>query len=68
MISNFNDSSSYVIGNTVVLKGKQLPPPPSYNTGYCRIVMSDDKVFINGYEWKDGKWKRTLRALWHLWF
>jgi hypothetical protein len=25
-------------------------------------------VFIDGYELKNGKWKRTIRSLWHLLF
>lgn len=28
-------------------------------------TIVDGKIFINGYEYKNGKWKRTLRALYH---
>ena len=61
-------SDTYIIGNTVILNGVKLPPPPSCNTGRCNVTISNNKAFINGYEWKDGQWKCTLRALWHLWF
>ena len=26
------------------------------------------KVYIDGYEYKKGKWRKTFKALWHLWF
>lgn len=28
-------------------------------------TIVDGKIFINGYEYKNGEWKRTLRALYH---
>lgn len=44
-----------------------IPLPPAPCQGYNSTVI-DGKVFLDGYEYKNGKWKRTLRALWHLWF
>lgn len=32
------------------------------------ITTINNKVFVDGYEWKDGVWKKTLRAMWHKWF
>ena len=57
--------SCTVIGNKVIVNGVELPPVPS--KGYNSTVING-KVYIDGYEFKNGKWKRTLRALWHLWF
>jgi hypothetical protein len=63
--------NEYISGNTVVkdnqvwINGTPLPPAPC--KGY-NLTVINDKVFIDGYEYKNGKWKRTLRALWHLWF
>lgn len=54
-----------VKGNQVWINGNALPPAPC--PGYNSTVI-DDKVFLDGYEYKNGKWKRTLRAIWHLWF
>lgn len=54
-----------VIGNKVTINGVELPPVPS--KGWNSTVI-DGKVYIDGYEFKNGKWKRTLRALWHLLF
>ena len=54
-----------VRGNHVIINGVELPPVPS--KGYNSTVVNG-KVYIDGYEFKNGKWKRTLIALWHLWF
>lgn len=32
------------------------------------VTVVNGKVYINGYELVNGKWKRTLTALWHLLF
>ena len=59
------NNNCIVVGNKVIINGVELPPVPS--KGYSSTVI-DGKVYIDGYEFKNGKWKRTLRALWHLWF
>lgn len=56
------------VNDNVYINGKMIPPPPGCSKGYRSTTIIDNEVFINGYEWKDGKWKRTLRALWHLIF
>ena len=55
-----------VINNKVIINGKELPPVPSGKIRSSTII--GDKVYVNGYEWKDGKWQKTLRALWYKWF
>lgn len=58
-------SGACVIDGTVVVNGVELPPPPTK----CRsTTIINNKVYIDGYEFKNGKWKKTLRAWWHLWF
>lgn len=32
------------------------------------VSQIDNHIFVDGYEFKDGKFKRTLRALYHLFF
>ena len=54
-----------IVGNKVAINGVELPPVPS--SGRNSTVI-DGKVYIDGYEFKNGKWRRTLRALWHLLF
>ena len=62
-----SNSDTQIIGSTVRINGEQLPKLPS-RSGSSSVTVINNKVFINGYEWKDGKWQRTLRALWHWWF
>lgn len=65
---NFQTSNNcVVIGNRVWINGEELPPVPTKGTSSC-VTQIDGKVYINGYEFKKGKWRRTLKALWHLWF
>ena len=53
-------------GDKIILGDKILPPlPKKYSS--VNLTTTNDEIFINGYEWKDDQWKRTLRALWH-WF
>lgn len=56
-----------VIGNRVWINGEELPPVPSKSKN-SSVTQIDGKVYINGYEFKKGKWRRTLKALWYLWF
>ena len=65
-MNNIQIGSNYAVtGNKVIINGVELPPVPS--KGYCSTVING-KVYIDGYEFKNGKWKRTLKALWHLLF
>ena len=65
-MNNIQISDNWIVrGNKVIINGVELPPVPS--KGYNSTVI-DGKVYIDGYEFKDGKWRRTLRALWHLLF
>ena len=41
--------------------------PPCPGKGHNSTIINN-KVYLNGYELVDGKWKKTLRALWHKWF
>ena len=73
-IGNFNtiknsiiaqNSGVVVIGNEVIINGEKMPPCPA--KGHNSTIING-KVYIDGYELVDGKWKKTLRALWHKWF
>ena len=36
---------------------------------HCSVfVDGDNRFYINGYEYKNGEWKKTLKALWYLLF
>lgn len=56
-------NGTYVNGREVIVNGKRLPKLPSK----CKnITVIDGNVFIDGYEFKNEKWQRTIRALWYL--
>lgn len=66
-----NNEAVFISDNRIFVGGKELPPVPSRDNGAhitSNMSIINNKVFIDGYEFKDGKWKRTLRALWHLFF
>lgn len=52
------------IGKRVWIEGKELPEVPSKRNGYNQTVINQ-KIYIDGYEYKNGQWKRTLKALWY---
>lgn len=58
-------NNTIVQGNKVWIDGVALPPAPCKG---CNSTVIDGKVYLDGYEFKKGKWRRTLKALWHLWF
>lgn len=51
--------------NEVTINGVKMPPCPA--KGHNSTII-DNKVYLNGYELVNGKWKRTLKALWYKWF
>lgn len=59
-----NNNSTVVIGNRVIIDGKELPPCPSKG---LNSTVIDGKVYIDGYEFdfKKNKWRKTLRAFYH---
>lgn len=48
--------------------GERYPLPKGCKRSTRNITTINDKVFINGYEFKDGKFKKTLKALFHKYF
>ena len=53
--------------NRLTIDGVDYKLPKSIFGGQC-ITQSNDRIFINGYEFVDGKFKLTLLALWHMIF
>lgn len=64
MVGSYNNRGTYINGDLIYVNGKRLPSPPNQSKGR-NITVIGNHVFVNGYEYKNGKWKRTLRALWH---
>lgn len=50
--------------NSVVINGVEYSLP---GRG-CNSTIIDGKVFVNGYELKNGKWKKTIKAIFHKYF
>lgn len=61
-----NNNTTVVIGNRVWVNGEEIHP--SCPAKGRNVTQINGKVYIDGYEYKKGKWIKTLRALWHLWF
>lgn len=56
---------SVINGQVVLADGTILPPCPSF--GHTQVIVNN-KVYIDGYEYRHGEWRRTLRAIWHTLF
>ena len=46
----------------VIINGKMYPKPEGKG---CAILIINCNVFINRREYKNGKWRYTLRSLWY---
>lgn len=64
-MNRINNENVVISGNKVTINGYTLPPAPCKGSS---VTVINNKVYMNGYEWKDGYWKKTLKALWHKWF
>ena len=65
VFGDIGESIQNIENDGIIIDGKKIPPcPPPMNN--CTII--DNHVFIDGYEWKNSKWKKTLRALYHKYF
>jgi len=63
--SFINGSSNTIISNNkIVVNGVEIPPVPNGKI-YNSTTIIDNKVYINGYELKNGKWRRTIKALFY---
>lgn len=68
MIYNYIGQSCVISNGKIIIDGKQVPPIPGKNGKYKNVTTINSKVYIDGYEFIDGQWKKTLKALWHKWF
>ena len=54
----------FINDNYLNFKGIKYPLP-------CKptnVTTIGEKVFVNGYEFKNGKWKKTIKAIFHKYF
>lgn len=46
----------------LILNGKEIPKPP---VEMKNVTIINNHVYVGGYEYKDGEWKKTLKALFY---
>lgn len=56
-----------IIGNKVFANGSPLPPIPGAKSS-INLSQVGNRLYVNGYEYRNGRWKRTLRAILHAMF
>ena len=54
-----NTSMIMIIGDKVFINGKEYKKPGRGNT----IIQENNAIYINGYEFKNGTFKRSLSAI-----
>lgn len=54
--------------HSIQLNGKTIPLPPGRRGKRTSTTVINDHIYVNGYEYTGGKWKRTLKAIWHYLF
>ena len=57
----YRSNTIIVEDGKIFLNGKQLPSLPTRKKRLNPLVVGDE-VYINGFELRDGKWKRSFRA------
>ena len=55
------------IKNRKIIKNKKEYDIPKYIRGN-NVTQINGEIFIDGYEFVNGQFKKTLKALWHLFF
>lgn len=58
-------SGQLILGKEIMVNGKKIPRPPGNGQN---ISIINDRVFANGYEYRDGEWVKTFSAMIHKYF
>lgn len=54
-----------VTRDSIFINGETISPPPGKRSGRTTTAVVNNRIYVNGFKYIDGKWKRTLKALWH---
>ena len=68
-MSRISDGICILFDTSYVLGDKYHPYPKFCNSSKCRgskcrVTVIDNKPYVNWYEFKNEKWRMTLKALW----
>jgi methyl coenzyme M reductase subunit D len=61
---NNGESRIQMSKDTITINGNTYPKPSKGNN----ITQVNEKIFINGYQFKNGKFKRTILSMWYYYF
>ena len=50
-----------IANDMLIINGERINYPNNKHGGHT-IVQYDRRLFVDGWEWKDGKWKRSVLA------
>ena len=64
----FSNGNIVTINEYVVRYNDDVLPRLPNGSLPADVSFVNARLYINGYEWRGDCWRRTLRALWHLWF
>lgn len=60
-INTYRQNCIVLDSGKLFFNGIELPPLPSRRKGINQTVI-DNKIYVNGFELTNGKWKRTFAA------
>ena len=53
--------------NKIFINGEEIPACPHSKRG-SNITTINNHIYVNGYEYRNGKWKMTLKSLFYKFF
>lgn len=58
---NTNKNSCMIVNGEIYINGEPAPPFPK-KIKKINLVQINDKIYLNGYEYVNGEWKKTLKS------
>ena len=68
LMGYFCNDSLVILDKDIYFRGSKVPAPPKFSQRGNTVAVCNHRLYINGFEWKRGQWKRTVSAWWHKWF
>ena len=56
--------SAVVMNGRLYINDRYVEYPDKKRKAHC-VTQSHGRIYADGYVWKNGKWKRSLIAVWH---